>query len=371
MKKVKRLVWGVGMGLILIALMTSILLAQEKAQFEWKTQTTFALNTWDYVHCERVLKRIEELSNGRIKATLFPPGAIVPAFEVLDAVEKGVLHGAFAWDGYWVGKNTAFTLFASATGGPFGMDNLDFFGWMFFGGGYDLYRELMADVGYKNVIPYMVKGELAEPLGWFRKEIKSADDLKGLKMRVAGLAADVFRELGVSVVTVPAGEILPLLDRGVIDATEYSDPHSDLLLGLPDVLKYYHMPGIHQPSGFTNFYLNRKEWEKLPEDLRKLVQAVCDEMTLKNTIEEWIWGQKALERIEKEYGVKVIRTPEEILIAFLKAWDKVAARECEKNPWFKKIYESQREWASKYVPFRRRIYPEYRIAADYYWGEKK
>lgn len=358
--------------LLLLMVFQPIALSQEKKpQFEWKVQNTFALNTWDYAHGEKVLKRIEELSGGLIKTQMFPPGAIVPAFEVLDAVEKGVLQGAFAWDGYFVGKNTAFTLFASATGGPFGMDNLDFFGWMFFGGGYDLYRQLMADVGYKNVVPFMVKGELAEPLGWFRKEIKSVEDLRGLKMRVAGLAADVFRELGVSVVTVPAGEILPLLEKGVIDATEYSDPHSDMLLGLPDVLKYYHLPGIHQPSGFTNFYLNRKEWEKLPEELRKIIQAVCDEMTLKNTIEEWIWGQKALEKIEKELGVKVIRTPEEILIAFLKAWDKVAARECEKNPWFKKIYESQREWASKYVPFRRRVYPDYRIAADYYWGEKK
>ncbi len=368
MKRSRACVFGVVTIMTLIfATYATDAAAQEKA-IKLRTQSTFAVGTYDFIHGESVIKRIETVSQGKLElGPLLAPGTIVPAYEVLDAINRGILDAGQGWEGYWVGKNSAFTLFSSAAGGPFGMDVWDYMAWMFFGGGYDLWKELMANTGYTNVVPFMIKGESPEPLGWFPKPIKSIEDLKGLKMRVAGLAAEVFKEAGVAVVNVSAGEILPLLERKTIDATEYSDPHSDLLLGLPDILKFYEAPGIHQPSGNTSLYINKKKWESLSQDLKNLVETVCNEMSMKNNFEEWVYGQWALEKIEKEKGVTVVETPPDVLIKLLEAWDKVAARECEKNPMFKKVYESQREWASKYVPYRRRFFPNYSVAADYYW----
>ncbi len=307
------------------------------------------------------------MSEGRIKIQYLAPGTIVAAFEQADACNDEVLDGYIAWAGYWVGKNTAFTLFASCAGGPFGMDTWDHTGWMYFGGGYELYRELFNEIGYTNLLPFIVKGEFPEPMGWFPEPLTSWEDLAGYKMRVAGLAAEVFKEAGVSVLTVPGGEILPLLEKGVLDASEYSDPHSDMRLGIADVLKYYHAPGLHQPTGYVEFMLNKTVWGELPKDLQNLVEAVCGEMLLRNTIEEYVLGEWALNELITKYGVTLVETPDEILENLLVAWDKVAERECADNPRFAKIYESQREWAEKIVPYRRAFFKDYSFTADYYW----
>lgn len=307
------------------------------------------------------------MSEGRIKINHVAPGTIVAAFEQLDAVNDGVLDGYIAWPGYWVGKDTAFTLFASCAGGPFGMDTWDHTGWMFFGGGYDLYRELFAKIGYTEVMPFVVKGEFPEPCGWFPEPLESYEDLAGYKMRVAGLAAEVFKEAGVSVLTVPGGEILPLLEKGVLDASEYSDPHSDMRLGIADILKYYHAPGIHQPTGYVELVLNKARWEALPQDLKNLVEAVCDEMLLRSTLEEYTMGQPAFEELLADYGVTWVETPDDIIEQLLMAWDKVAAGEVAKNPNFAKIFESQRAYAEKIVPYRRKFVMDYSFAADFYW----
>jgi TRAP-type mannitol/chloroaromatic compound transport system substrate-binding protein len=355
------------MVLALFAFSVGAAFAADEGTIKLRGQSSASLGTFDYVHADKVCKRIEEMTGGRVQIELLAPGTIVPAFEVLDAANRGVLDVAATWEGYWVGKNTAFTLFASAAGGPFGMDNLDYWGWLYFGGGMDLWHELIADTGYTNVVSFMTKGEFPEPLGWFPEKVEKYEDLKGYKMRVAGMAADVFKEAGVSVVTVPAGDILPLLDRETIDATEFSDPHSDMLLGIPDVLKYYHAPGVHQPTGIMSLHFNKKVWDKLPPDVQNIIELVCNEMTMKNTIEELLYGKNALEKMEKENNVEVVKTPDDVIISLLKAWDKVAAAESEKNEWFKKIYESQKEWASEMVPFRNKFYIDYSVIHDYYW----
>jgi len=247
------------------------------------------------------------------------------------------------------------------------MDTWDHTGWMFFGGGYELYRGLYQELGYTNIMPFIVKGEFPEPLGWFPKPLEKWEDLAGYKMRVAGMAAEVFKEGGVSVMTVPGDEILPNLEKGVLDASEYSDPHSDMLLGISDVLKYYHAPGVHQPTGYVELGLNRARWEALPENLQNLVESVSNEMLLKNTIEEYVLGQWALNELTTKHGVTVVKSPDEILEKLLDAWDKVAAAEAAKNPRFSKILESQRDWASKIVPYRGTFFKDYSFTADHYW----
>jgi TRAP-type mannitol/chloroaromatic compound transport system substrate-binding protein len=356
---------------ILVAMLVLPLLcfAPAEAQMKLKFQSPFVPGTWDHMWGDNFVKRVNELSGGRLHITLEPPGAIVPAFEILDAVQKGVLDGGVAWSGYWVGKNTAFSLFASATGGPFGLNNWDFTAWMFAGGGNELYRELLDKLKYR-VVWFPIWGEMPEPLGWFKKPIKSVADLRGLKMRAAGLAADVFREFGVAVTTLPAGEILPALERGVIDAAEFSDPHSDLGLGFADICKYYYLPGIHQPTGVGEVYFNKGVWDKIPADLRAIIELAAHEAVMLNWAKSWDMNIKALDDIRAK-GVNVMETPKEILVEFLKAWDKVAAREAAKNPDFAKVYESQKKFATRHVPYQRIVTPDYSITADYYWPKKK
>lgn len=356
---------------ILVAMLILPLLcfAPAEAQTKLKFQTPFVPGTWDYMWGENFVKRVNELSGGRLQITLEPPGSIVPAFEILDAINKGVLDGGVAWSGYWTGKNTAFSLYASATGGPFGLNNWDYIAWLYTGGGIQLYREILEKMKYR-VVWFPIWGEMSEPLGWFKKPIKSVADLKGLKFRAAGLAADVFRELGVAVTTLPAGEILPALERGVIDGSEYSDPHSDLSLGFADICKYYYLPGIHQPTGVGETYFNKGVWDKLPADLRVLIELAASEAMMLNWTKAWDMNIKALDDIRAK-GVNVMETPKDVLAEFLKAWDKVAAKESAKNPDFAKVYESQKKFAARHVPFQRIVNPDYSIAADHYWPRKK
>ncbi|MCS7207070.1 MAG: TRAP transporter substrate-binding protein [Dehalococcoidia bacterium] len=336
---------------------------------EWVVQSTFPTGIWDYMWGENFVKRVNEAAKGRLVIKLLPAGAVVPAFDVLDAVHKGVLDGGISWSGYWVGKNTAFSLFASATGGPFGMNNWDFTAWLLAGGGIELYRELVAKLGYQ-VVWFPIWGEMPEPLGWYKKPIRSVADLRGVKMRAAGLASEVFKEFGASVVTLPAAEIVPALERGVIDGAEYSDPHSDYRLGFPNVVKYYHIPGIHQPTGVGEVIFNKAKWDQLPDDLKLIIEMAAHEALVLNWSKAWRMNYEALEDLRTKEGVTVVETPREILLEMLKAWDRVAAREAARNPDFAKIYESQRQFASWFVPYQRLINPPYDLAADYYWPRK-
>lgn len=345
-------------------------LAPAEAQMKLTFQSPFVPGTWDGMWGENYVNRVNALAAGRVEIKLEPPGAIVPAFEILDAVHKGVLDGGVSWSGYWVGKNSAFSLFASATGGPFGLNNWDFTAWMFTGGGNELYRELLEKMKYQ-VVWFPIWGEMPEPLGWFKKPIKTIADLKGLKFRAAGLAADVFRELGAAVTTLPMGEIMPALERGVIDAAEFSDPHSDMAMGFQDIQKFYHLPGMHQPTGIGDIFFNKGVWDKIPADLKVLFELAAHEAMMLNWAKCWEMNIQALEDIQKKHGVTVVETSKEIMLEFLKAWDKVAARESAKNPDFAKVYESQRKFASRHVPYQRIVTPDYAIASDYYWPRKK
>lgn len=368
MKRSSRLIAALCLGTAaLVALVWSWRPVAAQPPVVWKVQSTFPAGIWDFMWGENFVKRLNEVAGGRLRIDLLPAGAVVPAFEVLDAVNKGVLDGGITWSGYWVGKNSAFSLFASAAGGPFGMNNWDFTAWLFEGGGIQLYRELLDKMGYR-VIWFPIWGEMAEPLGWYKKPIRSVADLRGVKMRAAGLAADVFREFGASVVTLAAGEIMPALERGVIDGAEFSDPHSDSRLGFQQITKYYHIPGIHQPTGVGEVIVNKARWDRLPGDLKMLIEMSAREAMLLNWTRAWRMNHEALEELVTKHGVKVVETPREVLVELLRAWDKVAAREAAKNPDFARVYESQKRFAAWFVPYQRLINPPYDLAADYYWA---
>jgi TRAP-type mannitol/chloroaromatic compound transport system substrate-binding protein len=203
------------------------------------------------------------------------------------------------------------------------MGNEDFLSWLYVGGGLELYQELLQKELKLDVVVFPTFGETPEPMGWFPKPIKSVAELKGLKFRATGLSAEVFKEMGMNVVSLAPGEIVPALERGVIDAAEFSDPSSDLALGFPNVRKFYHMPGIHQPTGMMEFY---------------------------------------------KHGVTIVETSKEIQLEILKAWDRVAERKAKENAFFAKVLESQRAFAKRVVPYRRCCHPAYELSADHYWG---
>jgi TRAP-type mannitol/chloroaromatic compound transport system substrate-binding protein len=194
------------------------------------------------------------------------------------------------------------------------------------------------------------------------------EDFKGLKFRAAGMSAEVFKAMGMSVVTLPGGEIAQALERGVVDAAEYSDPSSDMAMGFQDLRKFYHLPGIHQPTGFMELIINKKRWDELPDDLKAIVQYASMAEALHFTIKILNQNSKDLAKLVNEHGVTVVQTPRDILKEVLAGWDKVADEYSKKNPFFAKVLESQKEWAKRVVPYRSIAHPPYDLAADYYWA---
>jgi TRAP-type mannitol/chloroaromatic compound transport system substrate-binding protein len=208
-----------------------------------------------------------------------------------------------------------------------------------------------------------------QAFGWFKKPLKSVADFKGMKCRQTGLNAEIYAKLGQSVVNMPGGEIVPAAQRGVIDCAEWVGGVEDLRLGLPGVFKYHYTPGMHENNSIGEFGLNLDTWKSLNAQQQAVFESV-----IKDAFITWItrWQKQnadAIEEMIKKHGVQIRRTPPDILIASLKAWDEVAKEHSAKNPTFKKVYDSQREYAAKVVPAKRYMHPPYSFAANYYWPE--
>jgi TRAP-type mannitol/chloroaromatic compound transport system substrate-binding protein len=310
------------------------------------------------------------MSGGRIEITLHPPGAICPVKEQVDAVHKGMLDGSFSPPSYWLGKNNAFTLYAAVPGGPFGMDKFDHLAWIMEGGGQELFNELYQDVLGYNIISYPHQTEFNEPMGWFAFPIEKLDDLKGVKFRIAGLVLEAYKAMGMAPVMLGGGEIVPALEKGLIDGTDYSDPEADMALGIMDCVKYYHLPGMHQPASIDEMMINRDSWNALPDDLKLIVEATTQKWAFRNWAMMMPRAAAAMDELIEEHGVIVVETPMDVMLEILRQWDIVAEAESAKNPAFKKVYDSQRDFASQVVPLRRLSDYDYSLAADYYWPPK-
>lgn len=364
----KRLLF-VGLAVVFSLSIGSIAGAQQP-QYVFKMQSTWTAGDFHHQNPTKFVEIVEKISGGRIKINLSATGAVVPTFEVLDAVNKGILDMGHAWPGYWFGKHPAATLFGSVTGGPFGMDSWDFTGWYHLGGGKELYQEMMQKELKMNVVSFAASGETSEPQGWFRKPVKTVKDFKGIKFRAGGMASEVFKALGMTVVILPGGEIVPALQRGVIDAGEFSEPSSDMAMGFQDVAKYYYLPGIHQPTGFMDILINKSKWDPLPADLKAIIEyaAMATQTWWDAAIK--LQNSKDLETLVNKHGVKVMETPTPILLEVVKAWDKVAEKHCKENAFFNKVYQSQKEYAKRIVPYKRLNETPYDLVADYYWKKE-
>jgi TRAP-type mannitol/chloroaromatic compound transport system substrate-binding protein len=316
-------------------------------------------------------ERVKVMSGGRLEIEVAPAGTIVPAFEVLDAVHKKVIDGGHTAAAYWVGKQRAATLFGPAPGGPFGMDMMDYMGWIYDGGGLELYRELYQDQLKRDVVPIPMTAVANQVLGWFKRPVTSWEDLKGRKCRETGITAEVFSKSGMSPVNMPGGEIVPAGERGVIECGEWVGPAEDMKIGFQSVWKHYYMPSTHEPATVLELLINADVWKSLKPDLQEIIRSATWEATFRSQTIMNKLNAEALKDLREKHGVKIERTPEDILRKTLEAWDQIAKDESEKNPFFKKVYASQRAYAAEVVPARRFVIPPYAAGADYYWPEKK
>ena len=315
--------------------------------------------------------RMDKLTSGQVKIEAMAAGQVVPAFEILDATHKKVIDGGHGVAYYWVGKHKAATLFSATPAGPFGMDHSDYLGWMYEGGGMDLYWEFYRDILKLNVVAWPVGGSSPQAFGWFKRPIKNLADFKGMKCRQTGIVAEIFQKMGMTTVNMPGGEIVPSAQRGVIDCAEWVGGVEDLRLGLPQVWKYHYTPGMHESNSMLELLMNRDVWSGLAPQQQEAVRSATLETFMRWGVRWQKQNADALDEMRTKHGTQILRTPPEILIEFLKTWDKMAAEESAKDPFFKKVLDSQRDYASKVVPAKRFMYPPYSFAANYYFPEAK
>jgi len=278
-------------------------------------------------------EKIARASGGQLQLRFFEPGQLVPGNQTVDAVSDGRIDAAWAGAGWFAGKNSAFNIFSSV---PFGPGVGEYLAWMYHGGGLELAREMFRQYGVHNVPCGIIPPEAS---GWFKQEIRTIADLKGLRMRFFGLGAKVMQRFGVETQQLPPGEILPALKAGKIDATEFSLPSMDRPLGFQSVAKYYYFPGWHQQATLFDLYINLAVWEKLPDQHKAVIELACGdamrEMISQGEALQW----KALRELQEE-GVQLRRWPPSILVAFEDAWREVAAAEAKQNPAFARVFES-------------------------------
>jgi TRAP-type mannitol/chloroaromatic compound transport system substrate-binding protein len=221
---------------------------------------------------------------------------------------------------------------------------------------------LKADVVAFPIVPFM-----PQAFGWFKKPVKSWADLKGRKFRIPGIGAEILKEAGMAVVTLPGGEIVPAGERGVIDGAEWVGGIEDLKLGFQEVWKYHYAPGMIEPVSVGELIINRAVWEKLPSDLKEIVKAATTEVLIRWFAAFHKKNAEGYKTLIEKHKVQVIKTPDDILRKTLEVWDKIAAQEAAKDPFYKKVLDSQKQWASLVVPYRLSTWPSYEFAGMYYW----
>ncbi|MEW6259663.1 MAG: TRAP transporter substrate-binding protein [Thermodesulfobacteriota bacterium] len=310
------------------------ILAADKT-YMWKMVTTWTPNLPVLqTGAERFAKRVEEATNGRIKIQVYAAGELVPALGVFDAVSDGTVECGSGASYYWAGKVPAGQWFSSV---PFGLNPQGINAWFYSGGGLKLWEEVYAPF---NVIPRPQGNTGVQMGGWFRKEMKTIDDYKGLKMRIPGLGGKVVAKAGGTVTLMPAGEIFTSLERGVIDATEWVGPLHDLRMGFYKAAKYYYYPGWHEPGTTLEVIFNKKAYESLPKDLQVILDAVAMETNLWSLCEFEAGNGAALEELITVHKVNLMEFPAPMMDALRKLSYEVLEEEAAKDPMSKKVHEA-------------------------------
>jgi TRAP-type mannitol/chloroaromatic compound transport system substrate-binding protein len=328
-------------------------------QSTWPSKDIFHEFALDYA------KKVNDMTGGDLKIEVLPAGAVVPAFQLLDAVSKGVLDGGHGVLVYHYGKQTALALWGSGPG--FGMDAEMLLAWHKYGGGKELLEKLYASVG-GNVVSFPYGPMPTQPLGWFKKPIARAEDMKGLKFRTVGISIDVFTGMGLAVNALPGGEIVAAMDRGLLDAAEFNNASSDRALGFADVSKVCMLQSFHQNAEQFEIMFNKDKYNALPDKMKAIianaVEAASQDMSL-----------KAIDRYSQDYqtlqtkdNVRFYKTPDAILKAQLEVYDEVVKKKAAENPLFKEILQSQLKFAERVVKWEQDTVVNRRMAYDHYFG---
>ena len=326
-------------------------------QFKARMQTAVPTSSIYFELLKKFSERIDKMTAGRLKIDVLPDGAVVPAFEILDAVDKGVVEAGYAWTHYWSGKHPAAGLFSNPMAGAgVGLDQLSHVAWLFEGGGYALYRKFYSDILKVNVEPLFVQPMGPDPLGWFKQPIKSVADFKKLKYRAPpGLAGEIFREMGIPAVALPGGEIVPAAQRGTIDAAEWIGPADDLNLGLHTIWKNYYLQGLHQSTDVGEVLFNKAFWAKLPADIQEIVRAAAMASMTETYTYNVYRNALAVKKLRDEFKVQILDTPRDFFPEFVRATTVVLERYAAKDAFFKEVLESQRSFAKDVVPYWTKI----------------
>jgi TRAP-type mannitol/chloroaromatic compound transport system substrate-binding protein len=332
-------------------------------QSTWPTKDIFHEYALDFA------KLVNDMTGGDLKIEVLPAGAVVPAFGLLDAVAKGTLDGGHGVLGYHYGKQNALALWNS---GPcFGLDANMMLAWHKYGGGKELLAKLYTSIGITTVISFLYGPMFTQPLGWFKKPITKVEDFKGMKFRTNGLAIDLFTAMGAAVNALPAGEIVPALDRGLLDGAEFNNATSDKLLGFPDVSKVCMLQSYHQSSESFEIMFNKPKYDALPAKLKAIIAGCVEAASA-----DMAW--KSVDRYSKDYielqtkdKVKFYKTPDAILQKQVELWDGILQKKSAENPMFKEIIASQLAFAERATKWDSDYNINQRIARNYFFGKKK
>lgn len=326
-------------GLVLGTGLTSLAQAKGEPELKWKMVTTWPKNFPGLgTGANKLAELIGEMSGGRIQVKVYGATELVPALEVFDAVSRGTAEMGHGAAYYWKGKSEAAQFFATV---PFGLTAQEINGWFYYGGGLDLWRELYAQFG---LIPAPAGNSGVQMGGWFNKEIKSVEDLKGLKMRIPGLGGEVLTRAGGTAVNLPGGELFTALQSGVIDATEWVGPYNDLAFGLYKAAKYYYYPGWHEPGACLEAIINKKAFEGLPKDLQSIVLNACKVINLDMLAEFTARNPGALQDLIKKHGIDLRRFPDDVVRKLKTLSEEVVAEIAQKDAFSKKVYDSYQKF---------------------------
>ncbi len=329
-------------------------------------QSTWPAKDIFHEYANDFAKKINDMAGNRLKIEVLPAGAVVPAFQLLEGVAKGTLDGGHGVVAYHYGKNSALALWGSGPG--FGMDPNMLLSWHYYGGGKALLDEIYRSLNLE-VVSFLYGPMPTQPFGWFKKPIAKVEDLKGTKFRTVGLAVDMYTAMGAAVNPLPGGEIVPALDRGLIDGAEFNNASSDRLLGFPDVVKNCMLQSFHQSTEQFEILFNKGKYDALPAELKAVidyaVQAASADMS---------W--KAIQRNSEDYielkkaGVRFFKTPDAVLRAQLTAWDDIMKKKSAENPMFKKILDSQRAFAERAGAWQNDYLVDFKMAWNHYFRRR-
>ena len=341
----------------------SVVKAQGPISMRW--QSTWPSKDIFHEYALDFGKRVNDMTGGDLKIEVLPAGAVVPAFQLLDAVSKGVLDGGHGVLVYHYGKQQALALWGSGPG--YAMDANMLLAWHKYGGGKELLNEIFTSIG-ANVVSFPYGPMPTQPLGWYKKPITKVDDFKGLKFRTVGISIDVFTGMGAAVNALPGGEIVAAMDRGLIEAAEFNNATSDRVLGFADVSKICMLQSYHQNAEQMEISFNKTKFDALPEKMRHLIDSAVEAAS-----QDMSW--KAIDRYSKDYielqtkdNVKFYKTPDAILKRQLEIFDEVAAKKAGENPIFKKIVESQLAFAKRAAQWEQDTVVSRKMVFDHYFG---